>query len=55
MRMTPYAWSVTANTTRSDASQPPVPPTSAPDVPVPAPYSPIGRIPVIEVFPVRTR
>ena len=52
MRMTPYAWSVTANTTRSDASQPPVPPTSAPDVPVPAPYSPIGRIPVIEVFPV---
>ena len=52
MHMTPYAWSVTANTTRSDASQPPVPPTSAPDVPVPAPYSPIGRIPVIEVFPV---
>ena len=42
---------MTANTTRNAAPQPPAPTTAAP-VPKPAPYAPIGRIPVTEVFPV---
>ena len=42
---------MTANTTRNAAPQPPAPATAAP-VPKPAPYAPIGRIPVTEVFPV---
>ncbi|CAM2940031.1 alpha-1,4-glucan--maltose-1-phosphate maltosyltransferase [Actinomyces slackii] len=40
---------MTANTTRSAASQSSAPTTTAP---IPAPYAPIGRIPVTEVFPV---
>ena len=47
----PYAWLVTANTTRDAAPQPPAPATDT-AAPQPAPYAPIGRIPVTEVFPV---
>ncbi|WP_454925336.1 maltotransferase domain-containing protein, partial [Actinomyces gerencseriae] len=42
---------MTANTTRNAAPQPPAPPTDA-AAPQPAPYAPVGRIPVTEVFPV---
>ena len=42
---------MTANTTRDAAPQPPAPATDT-AAPQPAPYAPIGRIPVTEVFPV---